>query len=86
MPFRCASCNLTFESAEEFMAHKRNHKKVSTAKPEGQGLLCLKCGKPIPLSISQANYRGAITCLTCGQTMRVRMEGGEVVFAVAGQD
>ncbi len=86
MPFRCASCNLTFESAEEFMAHKQNHQASVDKKPDTSGLTCLKCGTPVPLSAAQANYRGAITCITCGQRMQVRMEDGEVVFAVASRD
>jgi DNA-directed RNA polymerase subunit RPC12/RpoP len=77
MPFKCFTCGLTFDTVEEFIKHKLSHKE----QPK-KGLICLRCGKPIPLDSSKANYRGNIVCPGCGQTMEVVMQDGEVVVAV----
>jgi DNA-directed RNA polymerase subunit RPC12/RpoP len=80
MAFRCVSCGIDFDSAEEFMAHKQSHQAPPVEKPR-KGLLCLMCGTPIPLEPSQANYVGEMRCPSCGQIMKVRLEDGEVLFA-----
>jgi len=82
MPFKCFSCGLTFNTAEEFMKHKLSHKEEQPKK----GPICLKCGKPLPLDSSKANYRGNIVCLGCGQTMEVVIQDGEVVIAIIKED
>lgn len=80
MPFKCFSCGLSFDTAEEFMKHKLSHKEPK------KGLICLRCGKPIPLDSSKASYRGKILCPGCGQTMQVVIQDGEVVIAVIKED
>lgn len=82
MPFKCVSCELTFDTAEQFMNHKRAHQE----QPEKKGLRCLKCGAPIPVDSSMANYRGEILCPNCGQKLKVKLEDGEVLFASMSQD
>lgn len=77
MFFKCFSCGLTFDTVEEFIKHKLSHKE----QPK-KGPICLRCGEPIPLDSSKANYRGNILCPGCGQTMEVVIEDGEVVLAV----
>lgn len=80
MHFKCFSCGLTFDTAQELMEHKRSHKEQPKEGPKGP--ICLKCGKPLPLDSSKANYRGNIVCLGCGQTMEVVIQDGEVVIAI----
>ena len=75
--FKCISCGLSFDTAEEYMRHKLAHQE----RPEKKGLVCLGCGKSIPLDSSQENYRGDITCPGCGQKLRVALQDGEVMFA-----
>ena len=81
MPFKCFACGLTFDTVEEFVAHKLSHKE----QPK-KGPICLRCGKPITLDSSKANYRGDIVCSGCGQTMKVVIQDGEVVIAVIKED
>jgi DNA-directed RNA polymerase subunit RPC12/RpoP len=81
MPFKCFTCGLTFDTTEEFIKHKLSHKE----QPK-KGPICLRCGKPIPLDSSKANYRGNIVCPDCGQTMKVVMQDGEVVVAVLKEE
>ncbi|MFC1925587.1 hypothetical protein ACFLW2_02700 [Chloroflexota bacterium] len=82
MPFKCGVCGLSFDAAEEFMNHKLVHQKESQ-KPEKKGVICLGCGNPIPTDPSTSNYSGEIICSGCGQTMKVILEDGEVVFAMS---
>ena len=82
MPFKCFSCGVSFGTAEEFMKHKLVHQEQSE-KPEEKGLICLRCGKPIPTDSSRPNYRGDIVCPGCKQTMKVVMRNGEVAFAMS---
>jgi len=86
MPFKCFSCELSFDTVEEFAAHRRAHQEQPGEQPGKQpekGLICLRCGKPIPVDSSKRDYRGDIPCPNCGQTMRVVLQDGEVVFAVS---
>ena len=82
MPFKCFSCGLSFDTVEEFVQHKLAHQEQPKKQPE-RGLICLRCGKPIPVDSSKADYRGDILCPSCGQTMRVIIQNGEVVLAVS---
>ena len=77
MPFKCFSCGLSFDTLEEFVEHRLSHKE----QPK-KGPICLRCGKPIPLDSSKANYSGNILCPSCGQTMKVVIQDGEIVLAV----
>jgi DNA-directed RNA polymerase subunit RPC12/RpoP len=85
MPFKCFPCGLSFDTVEEFAAHKRAHQEQPGRQP-GKGPVCLKCGKPILLDSSKRDYRGDIPCPNCGQTMRVIIQDGEVVLAVSKAD
>lgn len=81
MRFRCATCGIEFATIEQLASHKKQHQ-AGSGKPSG--VICLGCGKGIPLEPSQANYRGLLTCPSCGRTMTVVLEGGEVVTARLG--
>lgn len=81
MPFKCAKCEMTFDTAEQFMEHKRSHKSGTEPEPAREAFVCLKCGAPIRLVQSQSNFRGEMHCPGCGQKLRVRLEDGEVLFA-----
>jgi len=81
MRYKCFACDIQFESIEELARHKQQHQ----AGPQGsQGVLCLGCGKTIPLEPSKANYSGPLTCPNCSRTMTVVTENGEVVVARLG--
>lgn len=80
MAFKCIRCGISFDTPEEFMEHKRSHQEPE-AENTKKGLLCLMCGKPIPVDASKANYVGEMRCPSCGQMLKVRLEDGEVVFA-----
>ena len=82
MPFKCFLCGQSFNTAEGFMKHKLAHQE----QPEKRGLICLRCGKPIPVDSSKENYRGDILCPRCGQKMRVILQNGEVVLAISKED
>ena len=82
MAFKCSSCGQSFDAIEEFAAHKRAHKKQPRKQPE-KGPICLRCGKPILIDSSKRDYRGDLPCPSCGQTMRVVIQDGEVVVAVS---
>ena len=81
MPFKCLSCGISFETAEEFIQHKRGHQE-QPVKEAPRGLICLWCGKPIPVD---SNYKGDVRCSACGKRMTVSMQGGEVVFAATNK-
>ena len=82
MPYKCGACGLSFETADEFIKHKIVHQEKSE-KPEKKGLICLRCGKPIPTDSSKPNYTGDIVCPACKQTMKVVMQNGEVALAMS---
>ena len=78
MPFRCISCVLSFDTAEEFIRHKLAHKE----QPE-KGLVCLKCGRPIPVDPSKSSYKADIHCPDCGQKMKFIIQNRELVLAMS---
>ncbi|HEY4711442.1 MAG TPA: hypothetical protein VIH69_02000 [Dehalococcoidia bacterium] len=81
MRYRCVTCGIEFDSIEQLASHKRQHQASSRS---SSGVICLGCGKNIPLEPSQANYRGPLTCPNCRQTMTVVTENGEVCVARLG--
>jgi DNA-directed RNA polymerase subunit RPC12/RpoP len=81
MRYRCVTCRMEFESIEQLASHKRQHQASSRSSP---GVICLGCGKSIPLEPSKANYSGPITCPGCRRTMTVVIENGEVSVARLG--
>ena len=85
MPFKCSSCGLSFETADEFVKHKLSHQEQTERpeRPEKKGLICLGCGNPIPADYYGPNYRGDIVCPSCKQTMKVVIQDGEVEFAMS---
>jgi DNA-directed RNA polymerase subunit RPC12/RpoP len=81
MRFKCVACGIEFATIEQLASHKKQH----PAGPKtSSGVICLGCGKDIPLEPSKANYSGLLTCPNCGGTMTVVIEGGEVVTARFG--
>jgi hypothetical protein len=83
MRFNCAQCGIDFASAEEWMAHKRMHQPARQVDPT-PGVICLGCGKKIPVGPDKANYKGPLPCPSCRRTMTVVLENGEVCFARLG--
>ncbi|OGO04133.1 MAG: hypothetical protein A2Y91_08240 [Chloroflexi bacterium RBG_13_54_8] len=81
MPFKCASCGITFDTGEDFIKHKRSHQEGGKKR-----LVCLRCGRPIAIDASKANYRGDVLCPGCGQKIRVVIQDGEVTFAATKSD
>jgi len=81
MRFKCGTCGIECENIEELARHKKVHQSASN---RPQGVICLGCGKGIPLEPSQMNYSGPLHCPSCGRTMTVVIEGGEVCFARLG--
>jgi DNA-directed RNA polymerase subunit RPC12/RpoP len=81
MQYKCFSCGAEFSNLEQLANHKKRHQ---SSAPESKGVICLGCGKPIPIDSSQSNYSGPLTCPTCRRTMRVILENGEVVGARLG--
>lgn len=81
MIFKCALCNLNFNTAEEYMEHRISHQRGQEKNPEKkQGPVCLKCGKPVSFDSSKESFRGDITCNNCGQRLKVSLENGEIIF------
>jgi len=81
MRYKCVACGIEFASIEQLASHKRQHQ----ASPRSSsGVICLGCGKSIPLEPSKANYSGPFTCPNCRRTMTVVIENGEVVVARLG--
>ena len=81
MRFKCVTCGIEFENIEDLASHKKQHQ----SKPTGSlGVICLGCGKSIPLEPSKVNYSGPLTCPNCNRTMTVVIEGGEVCVARLG--
>ena len=81
MRFKCASCGIDFDNIEDLASHKQKHQAASRG---SSGVICLGCGKGIPLEPSKANYSGPLTCPNCRRTMTVVIEGGEVCVARLG--
>ncbi len=81
MRFKCVTCGIEFENIEELASHKKQHQASSRG---SSGVICLGCGKGIPLAPSQMNYSGLLTCPNCRRTMTVVIEGGEVCVARFG--
>jgi len=81
MRFKCVSCGIEFDTIEQLASHKQQHQASSRS---SSGVICLGCGKSIPLEPSKANYSGPLTCPTCRETMTVVIEDGEVVMTRLG--
>jgi DNA-directed RNA polymerase subunit RPC12/RpoP len=81
MRFKCVTCGIEFDTIEQLASHKKQHQ----AGPRiSSGVICLGCGKSIPLEPSKANYSGPLTCPNCRRTMTVVIENSEVVAARLG--
>ena len=81
MRYKCVTCGIEFDSIEQLASHKQQHQAGSQSP---SGVICLGCGKSIPLEPSKANYNGPLTCPGCRRTMTVIIENGEVVVARLG--
>jgi DNA-directed RNA polymerase subunit RPC12/RpoP len=81
MRYKCFTCGIEFDSIEQLANHKRQHQAGSQS---SSGVICLGCGKSIPLESSKANYSGPLTCPNCRRTMTVTIENSEVVTARLG--
>jgi DNA-directed RNA polymerase subunit RPC12/RpoP len=81
MRFKCVTCGIEFDTIEQLASHK---KQDQSGPRSSSGVICLGCGKSIPLESSKANYKGPLTCPSCGRTMSVVIEGSEVVTARLG--
>ncbi len=81
MHFKCVACGIEFATIEQLASHKKQHQAGPRSSP---GVICLGCGKRIPLDPSKANYRGPLPCPGCGRIMTVVLEDGEVVTARFG--
>ena len=79
--FKCVTCGIEFATIEQLASHKKQHQADPTS---SSGVTCLGCGKAIPLELSKANYSGPLSCPTCGRTMTVVIENGEVAVARLG--
>jgi len=81
MRFKCVTCGIEFATIEQLASHKQQHQ----ASPiSSSGVICLGCGKSIPLEPSKANYSGPLTCPNCRRTMTVVIENGEVAVSRLG--
>jgi DNA-directed RNA polymerase subunit RPC12/RpoP len=81
MRYKCVTCGIEFDNIEQLANHKRQHQ---AGPPTSCGVICLGCGKNIPLEPSKVNYRGSLTCPNCRRTMTVVIEDGEVCAARLG--
>jgi len=81
MRFKCVTCGIEFATIEQLASHKKQHQAGATSSSR---VICLGCGKDIPLEPSKANYSGPLICPNCGRTMKVVIENGEVVTARFG--
>jgi DNA-directed RNA polymerase subunit RPC12/RpoP len=81
MRFKCVTCGIEFDTIEQLASHKKQHQAGSRS---SSGVICLGCGKGIPLEPSKANYSGLLTCPDCSRTMTVVIENGEVAVARLG--
>jgi DNA-directed RNA polymerase subunit RPC12/RpoP len=81
MRYKCVTCGIEFATIEQLARHKQQH----LAGPRSStGVICLGCGKSIPLEPAKANYSGPLTCPNCDRTMAVVIENGEVAAARLG--
>ena len=83
MRFTCTQCGIEFATAEEWASHRKQHQITRPVDPN-PGVICLGCGKKIPIGPDKANYKGPLTCPNCQRTMSVVLENGEVCFARLG--
>jgi hypothetical protein len=60
MRYKRVACGIEFASIEQLASHNRQHQVSSRS---SAGVICLGCGKDIPLEPSKANYRGPLTCM-----------------------
>jgi DNA-directed RNA polymerase subunit RPC12/RpoP len=81
MQYKCPTCGAQFFDIQQFANHKKVHLRGTG---ESSGVTCLGCASKIPLQPSQMTYSGPLTCPRCGKTMKVTLEGGEVVVARLG--
>ena len=81
MRFRCATCGIDFDNIEQLARHKKQHQAASS---DSKGVICLGCGKSIPLEPSKLTYSGPLPCPNCHRTMTVVIESGEVCVARLG--
>lgn len=81
MRYKCVTCGIEFDNIDQLASHKRQHQARSQT---SSGVICLGCGKGIPLDPSKANYTGPLTCSNCQRTMTVVIEDGEVCLARLG--
>jgi len=75
MRYKCVTCGIEFDNIEQLATHKRQHQASSGNSP---GVICLGCGKGIPLGASRTNYSEPLICPNCQRTMTVVIENGEV--------
>ncbi len=83
MRYRCVTCGIEFDNIEQLAAHKRQHQQTDPS-DKSPRVICLGCGKSIPLEPTQINYSGLLRCPHCNRTMRVVIENGEVCVARLG--
>ena len=81
MRFKCVTCGIEFATIEQLASHKKQHQAGQAGSSQ---VICLGCGKGIPLEPSKANYSGQLTCPNCGRTMTVVIENCEVAVARLG--
>ena len=81
MRFKCVTCGIEFATIEQLASHKKQHQADATGSSR---VICLGCGKGIPLEPSKANYSGPLACPNCGRTMAVVIENREVAVARLG--
>lgn len=81
MRFKCVTCGIEFATIEQLASHKKQHQAGTTGSSR---VICLGCGKDIPLEPSKANYSGPLGCPNCARTMTVVIENGEVAVARLG--
>jgi DNA-directed RNA polymerase subunit RPC12/RpoP len=83
MHLKCFTCGEEFDNVQQLANHKRLHQS-GPVREKPKGVICLGCGRPIPVEPSKMNYTGPLTCPSCKRTMKVTLDGGEVVVARLG--
>ena len=81
MPFKCFSCGLSFDTAEEFSKHGLAHKN-QLENPEGKGLFCLKCGEPFSIDSSEADYTCSVVCPSCSHILDIVVRKGKAELVI----